>query len=82
MCTKQELRKLYARRNTLKRYKVIADYYQEVMHPDIPFTRIWKNYIYPKFFISKSTLYKVVYTPIDRELREVERRIEECHSGA
>ena len=40
-------------------------------HPGIPITVIYKKYIYPKFFISRDTLYRIFNTQIDEELEEL-----------
>ena len=77
-CDNKTLRRLYARKNTLQRYRQYAEYYSEIFHPDIPLERLWRKWIYPKFFISKSTLYKAISISIPRELEEVEKAIEEC----
>lgn len=59
-------------RNKLLRYKAIQDAYLEHYSEDIPLTVIHRKYIYPKFFISISTLYNVLGTPIEKELKALE----------
>lgn len=39
---------------------------------EIPITVIHKKYIYPKFFISRATLYKILNTDIEGELKKIE----------
>lgn len=65
-------RALYNKRNKLLRYKDILDLYLQVKHEDIPVTRVWRKYIYPKYHISRSTLYTILSTPVIAELRAVE----------
>lgn len=64
---------MYNNRNTLLRYKEITDVYNKHKESDIPNTRIHKKYIYPLFKISMRTLYKVLQTPIQRELNKLEQ---------
>lgn len=66
-------RKLGAQRNKLFRYQLVLDEYQRHNTQDIPLTRIWKNHIYPKFGISKTTLYTILGTPVKKELEKVEQ---------
>nr|DAJ29997.1 MAG TPA: hypothetical protein [Caudoviricetes sp.] len=40
----------------------------------IPISTIWREYIYPKFHISRETLYRILSTPIEEELEKVESR--------
>ena len=37
----------------------------------IPITVIHREYIYPKFHISRDTLYRILNTPIEEELKKV-----------
>lgn len=59
-------------KNVLLRYKAIVEEYLKYKTEDIPTTVIYRKYIYPKFFISKGTLYKALETPIDKQLKELE----------
>jgi len=58
--------------NKLKRYKAILDEYLKYKTDDIPTTIIYRKYIYPKFFISRTTLYKVLGEPVAKRLKEWE----------
>ena len=59
------------RKNMLLRYKSIMEEYNKYYNSDIPITVIHKKYIYPKFFISRDTLYRIFNTQIDEELEEL-----------
>ena len=59
-------------KNKLLRYQTILDYYLEIKNPDIPVSVVWRNYIYPKFHISRVTLYNILGTPIKKELKQLE----------
>lgn len=67
-------RTLGVQKNKLLRYKAIKELYNEKRkeHPHTPTTKILENYIYPVFFISRTTLYEVLATPITTQLRELE----------
>ncbi len=58
-------------RNKLLRYKAILDEYQKHKTQDIPTTVIHRKYIFPKFFISRTTLYNILCTPVNKELKEL-----------
>ncbi|TRX37882.1 hypothetical protein FNW52_02995 [Flavobacterium sp. ZT3R18] len=60
-----------ALKNKLLRYKEIVNEYQNHNTQDIPLTVIWRNYIYPKYYISKSTLYNALSEPIEKQLKEL-----------
>lgn len=61
-------------RNKLLRYKKIKELYQELVknHPHVPTTKILSEYIFPIYPISRTTLYEVLCTPINKQLRELE----------
>lgn len=40
----------------------------------IPITVIHREFIYPKFHISRDTLYRILNTPIEEELEEINRQ--------
>lgn len=58
-------------KNTLLRYKAIQDEYIKHKNEDIPTTVVWRKHIYPKFFISRTTLYNVLGTPVNKQLKEM-----------
>ncbi len=59
------------KRNTLLRYKDILTDFQNHKTEDIPTTVVWRKYIYPKYHISRTTLYNILATPVNKELKEV-----------
>ncbi len=59
-------------KNKLLRYKQIQDEYLKYKTEDIPTTVILRKYIYPKFFISRTTLYTILSTPVNKLLKELE----------
>lgn len=59
-------------KNKLLRYKAIRDVYLTHKTEDIPVRVVHRRYIYPVFFISIGTLYNVLNTPIDKQLKELE----------
>ncbi|WP_315037395.1 hypothetical protein [Capnocytophaga sputigena] len=50
------------RKNTQQKYQAILKELDSHNLRDIPITVIWRKYIYPKFFISRQTLYKILKT--------------------
>lgn len=59
-------------RNKLLRYQKIMEEFNKHDCRYIPITTIHKNFIYPKFFISRDTLYRILNTDIDEELKELD----------
>ena len=59
------------RKNLLLRYKNIIEEFDKYNALDIPITVIHRKYIYPKFFISLNTLYKIFNIQIDEELKKL-----------
>lgn len=41
-------------------------------------TKLHKEFIYPKYFISRDTLYRIFKTDIEKELQEIEAQIKRC----
>ncbi len=59
-------------RNKLLRYRAILETYLKYKTDDIPFTVVWRKYVYPVHFISIGTLYNVINTPINKQLKEID----------
>ena len=57
------------RRNQLLRYQAVMNEFNAHDARYIPITVIWREFIYPKFFISRKTLYHILN--IDVEQREL-----------
>lgn len=62
-------------KNKLLRYKAILDEFKTHKTEDIPTTVIYRKYIYPKFFISRTTLYNILCTPVNKELKELDDQL-------
>jgi hypothetical protein len=60
--------------NKLKRYKLILDLYKQHKTDDIPTTVVWKKYICPVYPISRTTLYTILCTPVNKLLAEIEAK--------
>lgn len=56
--------------NKLKRYKLIMDLYKQHKTDDIPTTVVWRKYICPVYPISRTTLYEILCTPVNKLLAE------------
>jgi hypothetical protein len=57
--------------NKLKRYKLILDLYNKHKTEDIPDTVILRKYICPVYPISRTTLYTILCTPVNKQLAEL-----------
>ena len=58
--------------NKLKRYKLIVDLYNKHKTVDIPDAVILRKYIFPVYPISRTTLYTILTTPVNKLLAELE----------
>ena len=72
MATNQRINGIHI--NKLKRYKLIMDLYKEHKTEDIPTTVVLKKYISPVYPISRTTLYTILCTPINKLLAEFENQ--------
>ena len=61
-------------KNKLLRYKDILDLYNEKKTEDIPTTVVWRKWIYPTFHISRTTLYTILETPVQRDLNKIKEQ--------
>lgn len=70
-------RALGIQRNKLLRYKLIKELYNETIkqHPYTPLTKILSQYICPIYPISRTTLYQILTTSVNIELKEIEQQI-------
>jgi hypothetical protein len=57
-------------KNTLLRMKAVIDEYKRHEHPGVSSAFIYREYIYPKFYISPSRFYDYLATPVDKLLKE------------
>ncbi len=58
-------------KNKLLRYKQIQDCYIEHKTDENTTMLVYRKYIYPKFFISRNTLYTVLNTPVNKLLKQL-----------
>ncbi len=58
--------------NKLKRYKLILDLYNKYKTEDIPDAVILRKYIFPVYPISRTTLYTILTTPVNKEIADLE----------
>lgn len=61
-------------RNKLLRYRAIEETYLKHKTDDIPFTVVWRKYVYPVHFISKGTLWTIINTSINKQLKEIDNQ--------
>lgn len=59
------------KRNLLLRYKAIMDEFNKYDCRIIPINTIYRNYIKPKFNISRDTMYRILNTDIETELKKL-----------
>nr|WP_314289619.1 hypothetical protein [uncultured Capnocytophaga sp.] len=60
------------RRNLLLRYQAIMDEFNRHDVRYTPIAVIWREFIYPKFFISRKTLYHILNTDVETELKAID----------
>lgn len=58
-------------KNKLLRYRDVLDVYLKHKEYDTPDTVIWRKHIYPRFHISRRTLYTILATPVRKELKKI-----------
>ncbi|MRI64442.1 hypothetical protein EDM00_10665 [Ornithobacterium rhinotracheale] len=61
------------KRNLLHRYQAVMEEFNKHDCRLIPISVIYREYIYPKFHISRDTLYRILNTPIEQELEKVKK---------
>ncbi len=59
------------KKNLLLRYKAVMNEFNKHDCRIIPITVIHREYIYPKFHISRETLYRILNTSVEEELEKV-----------
>ncbi|MDB0601609.1 hypothetical protein PL373_11000 [Tenacibaculum maritimum] len=71
--TQSEKIKRGLRRNTLLRYEAILNTYHEALKENryIKPGEVYKDYIYPRYLISRTTYYKILATPVKKELEKL-----------
>ncbi|MDB0602622.1 hypothetical protein PL373_16090 [Tenacibaculum maritimum] len=71
--TRVEKQKLGTKRNKLLRYQNVIAFYHKVKAENkyISIVDLHKDFIYPEFHISRTTLYNILSTPVKKELKEI-----------
>lgn len=59
------------KKNLLHRYKLVMEEFNKHDCRYTPITVIHREFIFPKFHISRDTLYRILNTPIEEELEKV-----------
>ena len=57
--------------NQLLRYQAVMNEFNAHDARYIPITVIWREFIYPKFFISRKTLYHILNIDVEQELKNL-----------
>lgn len=73
--TKKEKQQIGIKKNKLLRYKIILELYLLYKTEDIPTTVVLKKYICPRYPISRTTLYEILRTPVYKELKEIDIKL-------
>ncbi len=65
--------KLGVQKNKLLRYQKILDYYHKIKseYKYINMMDLYRDFIYPKFHISRTTFYTILATPVSKELKQI-----------
>lgn len=74
------IKQLQKRRNKLLQYRLIMQEFEALQkkYKGAVITKLHKEFIYPKYFISRDTLYQIFNTDIENELQEIEAQIKRC----
>ncbi len=64
----------YNRKNKLLFMKDVLDLYLQEKKPGISTAYVYRTFIYPRYRISMTTLYKYLSTPVTKLLKEDEKK--------
>lgn len=80
--TKKIISSLMRRKNKLLRYEKISTEFEALQkkHKGANITKIYKDFIFPKYYISKETLYRIFKTDIKQELRDIETELKKIEN--
>ena len=70
------------KRNLLHRYRLVMEEFERHYNPDIPITVIYRKHIYPKFGISRDTLYAIFNTDFEAEKAKIEAAKAKVYGGS
>ena len=69
--TKRQRQEIGTQKNKLLRYQLVLELYHQHKTEDNSVMTVWRKYIYPKYAISRTTLYTILATPVTKELKEI-----------
>lgn len=71
--TRIEKQKIGQQKNKLLRYQKVIDFYHKVKseYKYITIVELHRDFIYPEFCISRTNLYTILSTPVQKELKEI-----------
>ncbi|MBP7174364.1 MAG: hypothetical protein KBA33_09920 [Cloacibacterium sp.] len=70
------------KKNLLHRYKLVMEEFNKHDCRYIPITVIHREFIYPKFGISRDTLYSILNTDFDSEERKLGEEISKSYGAS
>ena len=68
----------YNRINKLIQMQEIVQLYCREKKDGLTFAYVYKTFIWPQYYISRSTLYAYLRTPINKQLKEEEGKLKNC----
>jgi len=60
----------------------IVEVYCQEKKPGVSTAYVYREYIYPRFHISRATLYTYLSTPIAKQIKEEESKQNKCYNSA
>ena len=82
MNKKTAIRIIRSKKNKLLRYEKILTEFEALQkqYKGTSITKIYRNFIFPKYYISRNTLYKIFKTDIKQELENIEIEIKKIEN--
>ena len=80
--TKKIISSLMSKKNRLLRYEKILTEFEALQekHKGANITKIYKDFILPKYYISRKTLYRIFKTDIKQELTDIETELKKIEN--
>jgi len=80
--TKKIISSLMSKKNRLLRYEKILTEFEALQkkHKGANITKIYREFIFPKYYISRKTLYRIFKTDIKQELRDIETELKKIEN--
>jgi len=69
--TKRQRQEIGTQKNKLLRYQLVLELYHQHKTEDNSVMCVWRKYIYPKYAVSRTTLYTILGTSVNKELKEI-----------